>query len=85
MFASQSVHDPAAETVEYLPAAHSVHVEAPVSVPVFVIEPAVHSVHDATLEAVEYLPATHAVHAMVAFSLVAKPAAHGRQAPPVAE
>ena len=56
------MHDAAAEVVEYLPAAHSVHVEAPVPVPVFVTEPAVHSVHDATFEAAEYLPVTHGVH-----------------------
>jgi len=76
------VHDAAAEAVEYLPAAHSVHVEAPLSVPVFVIEPAVHSVHDATLEAVEYLPATHGVQALAPTPLpvsVIEPAAHSEQ------
>ena len=76
------MHDPAAEAIEYLPAAHSVHVEAPVSVPVFVIEPAVQSVHDATLEAVEYLPATQGVHAFaptLAPLSVIEPAAHSEQ------
>ena len=63
MFAPQAVHDDTLDAVEYLPAPHSVHVEAPVPAPVFVIEPAAHSVHDATFEAIEYLPAAHAVHA----------------------
>ena len=61
LLASQSVHDAAAEVAAYLPTPHSVHVEAPALVPVFVIEPAAHLVHDATFEAVEYLPATHGV------------------------
>ena len=52
------------------------------SVPVFVIEPAVHSVHDATLEAVEYLPAAHGVHTFaptLAPLSVIEPAAHSEQ------
>ena len=76
------MHDAAAEVVEYLPAAHSVHVEAPVSVPVFVIEPAAQSVHDATFELVEYLPALHGVHAFAPVLVpvsVTDPAAHSEQ------
>ena len=57
------------DAVEYLPAPHSVHVVAPVLVPVFVIEPAAQSAHDGTVEAVEYLPAGHAVQ-LVALALV---------------
>ena len=76
------MHDGAAEVVEYLPAAHSVHVVAPVAVPVFVIEPAAQSVHEATFELVEYLPATHGVQvfapALVPVSAM-EPAAHSEQ------
>ena len=47
---------------EYWPAAHAVHVVAPVVLPVFVTEPGAHGVHDATSDALEYSPAAHAVH-----------------------
>ena len=80
--ASQSVHDAMFDAVEYLPAAHSVHVLEPVLTPVFVIEPAAQSVHEATFELVEYLPATHGVQvfapALVPVSAM-EPAAHSEQ------
>ena len=82
LLASQSVHDAAAEVAAYLPTPHSVHVEAPALVPVFVIEPAAQLVHDATLEAVEYLPATHGVHAsapVLVPASVIDPATHSEQ------
>ena len=46
LLASQSVHDATLDTVEYLPAAHSLHVLGPTSVPEFVIDPTPHRVHD---------------------------------------
>ena len=55
------MHAATFDAVEYLPTAHTVHVVAPVLVPVFVIEPASQSEHDGTFEAFEYLPASHAV------------------------
>ena len=76
------MHDATLDAVEYLPAAHSVHVVAPVLVPVLVIEPGMHSVHDATLEAAEYLPTAHAVHVVAPASepvSVIEPAAHSEQ------
>ena len=76
------MHDVLFEAVEYLPAAHAVHVVAPVVLPVFVIEPAAHAMHVATFDAVEYLPAAHPVHAMApanAPALVIDPAAHAVQ------
>ena len=51
------MHALAADTVEYLPAAHSLHELAPTSVPVFVIEPAPHSAHDVLLATPAYVPA----------------------------
>ena len=47
------------DAVEYLPTAHTVHVLAPVPVPVFVIEPAAHSMHVESVDAAEYSPAGH--------------------------
>ena len=47
----------AADTVEYLPAAHSLHELAPTSVPVFVIDPAPHASHDVLPALPEYWPA----------------------------
>ena len=81
--ASQSVQAATFDAVEYLPTAHSVHVVAPVPVPVLVIEPAAQSVHDvAMFELIEYLPAMHAVHvfapALVPLSVI-DPAAHSEQ------
>ena len=49
------------DAAEYWPAAHAVHVVAPVSEPVFVTEPAPHSAHGASVDAAEYVPAPHAV------------------------
>jgi hypothetical protein len=65
----------------YLPAAHSRHFTAAAGA----TRPARQSKHFVAAGLGAWRPGTHAVHAMVAFSLVAKPAAHGRQAPPVAE
>ena len=62
MPAGQAVHVATADTVEYLPALHSLHELAPPSMPVFVTEPGVHGVHAATSDALEYSPAAHAVH-----------------------
>jgi len=76
------VHDVTFDAVEYLPAPHSVHVLAPVLLPLFVTEPAAQSVHDATFEAVEYLPATHGVHAsapVLVPASVIDPATHSEQ------
>ena len=56
------MHAETLDAVEYLPAAHSTHVVAPASAPVFVTDPAAHSMHELTSDAVEYLPASHAVH-----------------------
>ena len=61
----QSLHATTGDA-EYLPAVHAVHVLAPVWLPAFVTEPALHAVHDATFDSLEYVPATHAVH-VVAF------------------
>ena len=76
------MHDATSDAVEYLPAAHSVHVLAPVLLPSFVTEPAAQSVHEATFELVEYLPATHGVQvfapALVPVSAM-EPAAHYEQ------
>ena len=76
------MHAATFDAVEYLPTAHTVHVVAPVLVPVFVIEPASQSEHDGTFEAFEYLPASHAVH-VVAPALapvsVFEPATHTLQ------
>ena len=80
--AAQPVHAATLDEVEYLPTAHSVHVVAPVLVPVLVIEPAAQSVHDGTVEAVEYLPAAHAVHVVALAAApvsVIDPAWHGTQ------
>ena len=60
--ASQLVHDELIDAVEYLPAAHSVHIVAPAADPLSVIDPAAHVMHDATIELVEYIPAAQAVH-----------------------
>jgi hypothetical protein len=66
----------------YLPATHTVHVEAPSSAPVSVIKPAPQAEHDSTADAVEYSPAAQAVHklapAVVPVS-VREPAWHRRQ------
>ena len=72
------MHALAADTVEYLPAVHSLHELAPTSMPVFVIEPAPHCVQDvlpatpaciparqslqASTDNAVYCPAAHAVH-----------------------
>ena len=51
--ALQSLQTATLDCVEYLPAAHAVHVVAPVSGPVFVTEPAAHTLHDESLESAE--------------------------------
>jgi hypothetical protein len=51
----------AAEASKNVPAAHSVQVLAPGSLPVLVIEPAAHTTHAATVDTAENLPAAHAV------------------------
>ena len=56
LFASQAVHDATSEAVEYLPAPHSVHVLAPVPVPVFVIEPAAHVLQSKLPSVLDHLP-----------------------------
>ena len=50
------------DEVEYLPAAHAVHVDAPTIEPVFVTEPAAQVMHPATSDTVEYSPAAHSSH-----------------------
>ena len=57
----QSVQAPTDDTV-YWPAAHAVHVVAPTSLPVFVIQPASHSAHDKSVDALEYLPSPQGMH-----------------------
>ena len=44
--APQLLQDATFEAVEYFPAAHGVQVEAPVLVPVLVIDPALQDVHE---------------------------------------
>ena len=73
------MHDVLFEAVEYLPAAHAVHVVAPAPGPLFVIDPASQPMHTAMFDAFEYLPASHAVQfrapAAVPVSVI-DPAAH---------
>ena len=80
--APQSEHEATFDAVEYLPAAHWLHVVAPALGPVFVTDPAPQSMQDATFDASEYLPAPHAVHfvalAAVPVSVI-DPAAHSEQ------
>jgi hypothetical protein len=59
--ASHSEHALTAEASENVPAAHSVQVLAPGSLPVLVIEPAAHTTHTATFDTAENSPAAHAV------------------------
>ena len=62
-----------------MPAAHAVHVVAPVAVPVFVIEPAAQSMQsDASFEPVAptYLPAAHAMHEATSEPVEYFPASH---------
>jgi hypothetical protein len=78
---SHAMHD-MLDAVEYLPTAHAVHVVAPESVSLFVIDPAAHALHAATLELVEYRPASHAVHVAAPAAppaFVIEPAKQGRQ------
>ena len=80
--ALHEVHEATFDSVEYLPAAHWLHVVAPAAEPVFVIDPAPQPMHDATFDAVEYLPATHGVQfvAPVATPVsVLEPAAQSEQ------
>ena len=67
------------DAAEYLPAAHNLHVVAPVAVPVFVIEPAAQSMQsDASFEPVAptYLPAAHAMHEATSEPVEYFPASH---------
>ena len=59
--ARQSLHASTADA-EYWPAAHAVHVVAPVVLPVFVIQPASHSAHDESVDALDHSPAAQALH-----------------------
>ena len=52
--ARQSLQAAMLDCVEYLPAAHAVHIVAPVSLPVFVTEPAAHTLHDESLGSAEW-------------------------------
>ena len=56
------MHAATFDAVEYLPAAHAVHIVAPAAGPVFVIEPALHVAHDESVDTVEYLLGPHSVH-----------------------
>ena len=60
--ARHAIQDFTFDAVEYMPAAHCVHVVAPALLPVSVSEPAGQSMHDATSDLVEYFPALQAVH-----------------------
>ena len=67
------------DAAEYLPAAHSLHVVAPGSVPVFVMEPGAQSMQsDASFEPVAptYLPAVHAMHVAMSEPVEYFPASH---------
>ena len=80
--ALQSMQDATFDATVNLPAAHSVHKVAPVSVPAFVIDPAPQSLHDATFDARENLVAAQAVHVLAPTDgpvSVIEPAAHSRQ------
>ena len=68
------------EFVEYCPAVHSVHILAPASVPLLVIQPARQLVHEGCFGVVANLPASHLVHdsAPLAFSVI-EPGRHSKQ------
>ena len=73
---------------EYLPEAQDVHVSAPASTPVLVIEPALQARHAATFEVVVYFPATQSVQVLAPEAmpvLVINPAAHVVQSASVFE
>jgi hypothetical protein len=59
--APQSVHDATFDAVECLPAAHAVHVVAPVPGPVLVMDPAAHVVQVVSPVVKVYMPAAHEV------------------------
>jgi hypothetical protein len=59
--AKQSVQDTTSGIVAYLPTAQGVHTAAPLSGPLFVIEPDVHTMQAGKLEIVPYIPAAHSV------------------------
>ena len=75
----QFEHDTTLEDNEYVPAAQAVHVDAPVFIPVFVMDPGLHEAHDPEVLTDEYIPASQEVH-VVAPALVPvfvmDPAAH---------
>ena len=81
--ASQSEHDGTFDAVEYLPAAHAVHVVAPVLLPLFVIEPASHMMQSLNPVVPTYIPATHATQRLVVLAFVMngimKPARHTQE------
>ena len=73
------VHAFTFDLLEYLPTAHAVQILAPVSVPVFVIEPAGQSVQSlGLLEPVVplYVPATQSVHVATFDAVEYLPTAH---------
>ena len=77
--AAHAVHAATFDAVEYLPAAHAVHLTAPVLVPVSVIEPAAHvmqwlSAFDPVVPI--YLPAPQSVHAATYDAVEYLPTAH---------
>ena len=57
--APQSLHAATFDAVEYLPAAHAVHVVAPAEEPVSVMEPAAHSEQYVRPVALVYLSLIH--------------------------
>ena len=89
MPAVHSVHEATFDDVEYLPAAHSLHLVAPPAVPVFVIDPASHALQSAAFVdplPATYLPAAQLVHAESVDAVEYLPAAHWLHAiAPVAE
>ena len=82
MPASQSAQVTTSDLTEYLPAEQKLHKVAPLSEPVFVIEPALQSVHDESVDVFEYLLGAHFVHAVARTAepvLVIDPAVHSEQ------
>jgi hypothetical protein len=77
--AGQSVHAATFDFFEYLPTSHSVHVTAPVLLPLSVIEPAAHVMQsDASSEATipTYSPAGQSVHDATFDAVEYLPATH---------
>ena len=59
--ATQSVHDPTSDVVEYLPSVHSWQLVLPFADSVSVIEPGAQAVHG-WVDSGEYWPASHDLH-----------------------